>query len=62
MIFCNIWKYYWSMQDRYISMESYNIFKSIKYLFVFKNISESWNYNVAMKYFAIFDKTVATVF
>ena len=31
-------------------MESfYNISKSIKYLFVFKNISESLNYNVAMK-------------
>ena len=39
-----------------------NISKSIKYLFVLKNISECWNCNVAMKYFAIFDKSVATIF
>ena len=40
----------------------YNISKSIKYLFVSKNISESWNCNVTMKYFPIFDKNVATIF
>ena len=40
----------------------YNISKSIKYLFVFKNILESWNFNFAMKYFAMFDKNVATIF
>ena len=31
------------------------------YLF-FKNISESYNYKVAMKYFSIFDKNVETIF
>ena len=31
-------------------------------MFVFKNIAESWNCNVAMKYFAIFDENVATIF
>ena len=47
------------LQDRHISKKCfYNISESIKYLFVFKNISESWNYNVTMKYFAIFDKNV----
>ena len=40
----------------------YNISKTIKYLFAFKNISESENYNVAMKYFSIFDKNIATIF
>ena len=40
----------------------YNISKSIEYLFVFKNISESWNCNVAIKYFAIFDKNISTIF
>ena len=40
----------------------YNISKSVKYLFVYKNISESLNFNVAVKYFAIFDKNVATTF
>ena len=40
----------------------YNISKSIKYLFVFKNISESQNCNVAVKYFAIFGKNIATIF
>ena len=40
----------------------YNISKSIKYLFVFKNISESWNCTVVMKYFAIFHKNIATIF
>ena len=37
-------------------------FWCIKYLFLFKNISESWNCNVAMKYFSIFYKNVATIF
>ena len=51
------------MEDRHISRESfYSISKSIKYLFVFKNISESWNYNVAMKWFAILNKNVARIF
>ena len=59
----NIWKYNWIMQNRHTLTESfYNIYKSIKYLFVFKNIWESWNYNVAMKYFARFDKNLATIF
>ena len=40
----------------------YNISKSIKYLFVYKNISESQNCNIAVKYFAIFDKNIATIF
>ena len=40
----------------------YNISKSIKYLFVYKNISECSNFNVAVKYFAIFDKNIATIF
>ena len=40
----------------------YNISKSIKYLFVYKNISECYNCNVAVKYFAIFDKNIATIF
>ena len=30
--------------------------------FVSKNISESWNCNVAKKYFAIFEKNSATIF
>ena len=34
----------------------------MKYLFVFTNISESLNFNFAMKYFAIFDKNFATIF
>ena len=41
---------------------SYNIAKTIENLFLFKNISESYNCNVAMKYFAIFDKNVPTIF
>ena len=44
-------------------MESfYNISKTINYLFVFKNILESKNCNVAMKYFTIFGRNVATIF
>ena len=44
-------------------MESfYNISQTIKYLFVFKNISEIKNCNVAMKHFAIFYKNVETIF
>ena len=39
----------------------YNISKTIKYLFFFKNISENKNCNVAMKYFAIFDKNDETI-
>ena len=39
------------MYDRHISTKYfYNISKNIKYLFVLKNISESRNCNVAMKY------------
>ena len=40
----------------------YNISKSIKYLFVYKNILECWNFDVAVKYFAICDKNIATIF
>ena len=40
----------------------YSISKSIKYLFVYKNILESSNCNVAMKYFGIVDKNVAAMF
>ena len=40
----------------------YSIYKSIKYLFIYKNISESWNCKVAMKYFGIIDKNVAEIF
>ena len=40
----------------------YNISKSINYLFVYKNISECQNFNAAVKYFAIFDKNIATIF
>ena len=40
----------------------YNISKRIKYLLVFKNISESWICNVTMKYFAMFNENVATIF
>ena len=51
------------MYNCHIPTESfYNISKSIKYSFVFKNISESQNCNAAMKYFAIFDKNIATIF
>ena len=39
-----------------------NISTSIEYLFVFKNISESKNCNVTMKYFAIFDAIVLQYF
>ena len=45
-----------------IASFKYLVFFSIKYLFVFKNISESWNCNVGMKYFAIFNRNVATIF
>ena len=49
--------------NRNISTESfYNISKTIEYLFVFRNISESLNCNVAIKYFAIFLKKVETIF
>ena len=34
----------------------------MKYLFVLKNISQSWNSNVGIKYFAIVDKNIATIF
>ena len=34
----------------------------MKYLFVFKNISESCNFNIAMKYFAVFNKNGPTIF
>ena len=37
-------------------------FSNFKYLFVFKNISENYNCNVAMKYFAILGKNVETIF
>ena len=40
----------------------YNISKSIKYLFVNKNNPECYNCNVAVKYFAIFNKNIATIF
>ena len=51
------------MKDWHISSESfYNISKSNKYLFVFKNISESWNCNVAVKYFSIFNKNFSRIF
>ena len=44
-------------------MESFsNISKTIEYLFVFKNLLESKNCNVAMKYFAIIDKNFAAIF
>ena len=36
--------------------------KSIKYLLVYTNISECYNYNIAVKYFAIFEKNIATIF
>ena len=40
----------------------WNISKSIKHLFVFEYISGSYNFNVAIKYFAIFDENLATIF
>ena len=40
----------------------YNISKSVKYLFVCKNISENLNCNIGMKNVAIFDKHVAIEF
>ena len=44
-------------------MESfYNISKTIEYLLVLKNISETINCNVAIKYLAIFDKDVDSIF
>ena len=40
-----------------------NLFlKVLNIYFVLKNILECWNCNVAMKYFAIFDENVATIF
>ena len=48
------------VSNRHISTKYfYNISKSIKYLFVFKNITQCWNCNVAMKYFAIFDQNIS---
>ena len=44
-------------------MESfYNISKTIEYLLVLKNISETISGNVAIKYFAIFYKDVDPIF
>ena len=36
--------------------------KSIEYLFIYKNIYESENCNLAMKYFGIIDKNFAAIF
>ena len=56
-------KYSWNVWNQHISTISvYNISKSIKYLFTYKNILESQNSNVAMKYFGIIDKNVASIF
>ena len=60
---CNILKYSWNVLNQHISTKSvYSISKSIEYLFIYKNISESQNCNVAMKYFGIIDKNVAAIF
>ena len=40
----------------------HNISKSMKYLLVYKKFPEYLNCNVAVKYFAIFDKNIATIF
>ena len=40
----------------------YSISKSIKYLFIYKNISESLICNVAIKYLGIIDKNVTAIF
>ena len=51
------------MNNQHILTKSvYSISKSIKYLFTYKNISESKNFNVAMKYFGIIDKNIAAIF
>ena len=51
-----------SVKSAHFNEIVHNIFKSIKYLFVYTNISESQNCNVTVKYFAIFDKKIATIF
>ena len=43
-----------SVKSAHFNEIVHNIFKSIKYLFVYKNISECLNCNAAVKYFAIF--------
>ena len=44
-----------SLKSAHFNEIVYNISKSIKYLFVCKNILECENCNVAVKYFAIFE-------
>ena len=56
-----IWRFF-SKTSQGVRPSRYNISKSIKYLLVYKNISECWNRNVAVKYFAIFEKNIATIF
>ena len=51
-----------SVKSAHFNEIVYKIFKSIKYLFVYKNISECSNCNVAVKYFAILDRNIATIF
>ena len=51
-----------SVKSAHFNEIVYNISKSIKYLFVYKNISECLNFNVAVKYLAMFDKNIVTIF
>ena len=50
-----------SVKSAHFNEIIYNISKIIKYLLVYKNISERENCNVAMKYFEIIDKHFATI-